>query len=213
MKQIFQKYDKALIAELPRTVFEGRIFVVDSESEAERAVRYLLSQPILGFDTETRPNFQKWQHHKVALLQVASDDVCFLFRLCNIGVPDCVVRLLDDRQVLKVGLSWHDDMRMLRQRRAIQGGEFVELQQEIKKLGVDDMSLQKIYANLFGEKISKGEQLSNWEADILSEAQKRYAATDAWACVNIYKEIERLTKEKNYTLIRHEETVSEAPQG
>ena len=198
MKKIFDKYDKALLADLPRVLFPGRIKVIVSESEAERAVKFLLKQPILGFDTETRPSFTQGKQYKVALLQVCcpspsegkeSGSICFLFRLNRIGLPQCLIKLLEDTRITKIGLSWHDDLRALKGRKQFRAGTFVELQDIAGQMGIVDISLQKLYANIFGQKISKSQQLSNWEADNLSEAQMQYAATDAWACIKLYKEM------------------------
>ena len=112
-KLLYDKFDKKKIADLPRAYFEGKIVVVVSESEAERAVDYLLSQDIIGIDTETRPSFRRGTLYKVALLQVSSRDVCFLFRLNHIKMCAPVKRLLEDTTVLKVGLSLHDDVTAL----------------------------------------------------------------------------------------------------
>lgn len=195
MRRIVSKYDKQLMADLPRAIFPGRIVVIVSESEAERAVDFLMRQPVLGLDTETRPSFSKGALHKVALLQVCSGEVCFLFRLNRIGLPRCLTKMLGDRTLTKVGLSWHDDLRLLGQLKHFCAGTFVELQSIAEQMGIEDKSLQKLYANIFGQKISKGQQLTNWEADNLTEAQKLYAATDAWACIQLYKEMMRLQKE------------------
>lgn len=209
MKVIKDKYDKSQIAALPRVLFEGRIIVVFTEKEAEKAVEYLMKQSVLGFDTETRPTFKKGNMHMVALLQVATHDTCFLFRLNRLGLPDALIWLLEDRHITKVGLSLQDDLRMLNLRRRFTPGTFVELQKEVKNIGIEDNSLQKIYANLFGQKISKGQQLSNWEADTLSEAQQRYAATDAWACIMIHEEVARMQAAGDFVL---EQTPSPTPQ-
>ena len=195
MKKITNKYDKNLIADLPRVLFPGHIEVIVSESGAERAVEYLMKQPILGFDTETRPSFTQGKQYKVALLQVCGGGVCFLFRLNYIDLPHCLIKLLEDKKITKVGLSWHDDLRALNRRKKFCAGTFIDLQDIAGKMGIEDMSLQKLYANIFGEKISKGQQLSNWEADNLSDAQKLYAATDAWACIQLYKEMKRMQNE------------------
>lgn len=200
MKVIQDKYDKEKIQTLPCVHFKGRIIVIFTEKEADKAVDYLMKQSVLGFDTETRPTFKKGQSHQVALLQVATHDTCFLFRLNKIGMTDSVVRLLEDQEITKVGLSLQDDMRMLNQRRAFTPGTFVELQKEVKDIGIEDNSLQKIFANLFGGKIAKGQQLSNWEAEILTEAQQRYAATDAWACIKIHEEVARMKREKDFVV-------------
>lgn len=196
MKTIFDKYDKEAINGLERALFQGRIEVVQSLYEAERAVKYLLSQPILGFDTETKPQFQRGHTSLVALLQVSSKDVCFLFRLNVLGLPDCIKRLLSDEgETLKIGLSWHDDLCGLRRRGEFHPGTFIEIQQIAKDMGLHDLSLQKLYANLMGKRISKTQRLSNWEADRLTDAQKQYAATDAWACIQLYEEMVRMCQE------------------
>ena len=196
MKTIFDKYDKEAINGLERALFQGRIEVVQSLYEAERAVKYLLSQPILGFDTETKPQFQRGHTSLVALLQVSSKDVCFLVRLNVLGLPDCIKRLLSDEgETLKIGLSWHDDLCGLRRRGEFRPGTFIEIQQIAKDMGLHDLSLQKLYANLMGKRISKTQRLSNWEADRLTDAQKQYAATDAWACIQLYEEMVRMRQE------------------
>ena len=200
MKVIQNKYDKKNIPTLPRVLFEGRIIVICTETEADKAVEYLMKQSILGFDTETRPSFKKGRIHQVALLQVATHDTCFLFRLNRTDVTDSIVRLLEDQHITKVGLSLHDDFRMMQHRRKFTPGTFIELQKEIKAIGIEDMSLQKIYANLFGMKVAKTQQLSNWEADTLNAAQQQYAATDAWACIQIYEELVKMKKTGDFVL-------------
>lgn len=201
-KTIYIKYDKKLIPSLPRVLFEGKIEVVVSETEAEKAVDYLLSQPIIGLDTETRPSFKKGHTYTVSLLQVASHDICFLLRLNYLKFSPSIKRLLEDTTVPKIGLSLHDDVKMLHKIGEFEPGHFIDLQDRVKEVGVEDMSLQKIYANFFGMRISKRERLTNWEADILTEKQKRYAATDAWSCILLYEELIRLEQTGDYELIK-----------
>ncbi|MBP5278622.1 MAG: 3'-5' exonuclease domain-containing protein 2 [Prevotella sp.] len=199
-KIIYSKYDKKEIAHLPVASFEGRIIVINTAGEAERAVDYLLSQELLGIDTETRPSFRKGVTNKVSLLQVATTTHCFLFRLNIIGITPAIIRLLEDNNVPKVGLSWHDDILSLKRRARFSPGYFIDIQDMVGEIGIEDLSLQKLYANLFGMRIRKREQLSNWESDVLTDAQKRYAATDAWACIRIYSELQRLLTTKDYEL-------------
>ena len=199
-KIIYNKFDKKLITKLPRVMFEGTTIVVVSDFEARKAVDFLLNQPLLGIDTETRPSFKKGKQNIVSLLQVATKNICFLFRLNYIGLSDNIRRLLEDTTVPKVGLSLHDDVLSLHKKGDFKPGLFIDLQDHIRELGIEDMSLQKLYANLFGMKISKTQQLSNWEADVLSDKQKTYAATDAWACVMLYEEYLRLRASGDYTL-------------
>lgn len=206
-KVIYNKFDKKKLAELPRVVFPGRIFVILTESEAERAVDFLLTQEILGFDTETKPMFRRGAQNKVALLQVATHEVCFLFRLCRMDLCNPIKRLMESEGVKKIGLSWHDDLLALHKRGDFQAKGFTDLQNHMKELGIEDMSLAKLYANLFGERISKREQLSNWEADVLNDKQLLYAATDAWACIRLYEEYVRLKESGEYILEKVSEPI------
>ena len=200
MKIIFTKFDKKSINSLPRILFPGKIVLIDKAEDTEEAVNFLLSQPILGVDTETRPSFSKGRGFQVSLLQVSTHDVCFLFRLHLTGITPPIIRFLEDKTVPKVGLSWHDDLLQLHKRAEFKAGYFIELQDEAKKFGLQDMSLQKLYANLFHQKISKAQRLSNWEASELKDSQQAYAATDAWCCIKLYEELLRLKRDGDYEL-------------
>ncbi|EFC69092.1 3'-5' exonuclease [Prevotella sp. oral taxon 317 str. F0108] len=204
-KIIYNKFDKKSIAQLPTVTFPGKTVVVMSESEAEKAVDFLLSRDILGVDTETRPSFKKGETHMVSLLQVSTSDVCFLFRLNHIGITPAILRLLENKAVPMVGLSLHDDMLSLHKRVAFTPGFFIDLQDLVGELGIEDLSLQKLYANLFHQKISKRQRLTNWDSDVLNDKQKAYAALDAWACINLYKEILRLKQSGDYELVINEQ--------
>ena len=212
MKILRNKLEKEEIKDMPQVSFSGRIITIYTEGEAERAVDFLLSQPILGIDPETRPSFQKGKIHKVGLVQISTHDTCFLFRLNFFGLTPALIRLLEDTNVPKVGLSLKDDISSLKKRKDFKPGNYIELQEYVKQFGIKDMSLQKLYANLFGMRISKTQRLSNWEANILSDAQNRYAATDAWACIQIYEELERLRKTGDYQLEVIKEDEEDIPE-
>lgn len=201
MKILYSKYDKRQIVNLPVVQFEGRVIVIQSAGEARRAIDYLLTFPRVGIDTETRPNFKPGGMNPVALLQVSTPEACFLFRLNRIGLPSSIIRLFTDKGTQKIGLSLHDDWTQLRKRADFHPENDIDLQDYVKPLGILDMSLQKLYANLFGYKISKTQRLTNWEADVLTEKQKRYAATDAWVCLQLFDEVNRLLKTRDYQLI------------
>lgn len=213
-KTIYNKFDKHFLSTLPRALFDGRIITICTPGETEKAVNYLLDSEILGVDTETRPAFKKGQHFKVSLLQVSNRTTCFLFRLNLIGLTPALIRLLEDTTVPKIGLSWHDDLLGLHKRAEFKAGLFIDLQNMVGNIGIEDLSLQKLYGNLFHKKISKAQRLSNWDADILKENQKLYAATDAWACIQLYDEIKRLQATGDYVLKKIIEPVTEkdAPQ-
>ena len=205
MKILKEKFDKKEIQNLPKSIFEGRIITIQTSNEADKAIEYLMKQSILGIDTETRPSFKKGTSYKVALLQVSTHDTCFLFRLNMIGVNNSIKKLLEDCSIIKVGLSLKDDLHQLSKRCDFTPGNYIDIQHIAKEIGIADRSLQKLYANLFAKKISKNQQLSNWETSTLSDAQKIYAATDAWACIKIYEEMKRLIQTKDYTIEKAEQ--------
>lgn len=205
MRILYSKFNKEAIHELPQVLFTGRIIVITSEKKAEKAVDFLLKQSILGVDTETRPVFRKGQSYKVSLLQVATHDTCFLFRLNILGITPSIKRLLENTETKMIGLSWHDDLLALHKRSDFKKGNFIDLQDIIGDLGIKDLSLQKLYANIFRQKISKRQRLTNWNNETLSEKQKQYAATDAWACIQLYEEIMRLKESGDYQLVQVEE--------
>lgn len=179
--------DKKEISEMEKVLFPGRIILIFTVADAKKAIDYLNTCTVVGVDTETRPSFTKGRVNKVALLQISTEDTCFLFRLNSIGIPDFVEDFLQN-DVLKIGLSLRDDFNMLRKRnhKDPREGNWIELQDYVSRFGIQEKSLQKIYAILFGKKISKNQRLSNWEADVLTEGQQLYAATDAWASLKIY---------------------------
>lgn len=189
IQQYIHSITKDVISQLPIEEFIGRIIVIDTLQDTEKAIRYLSEFQKVGFDTETRPSFKKGQHYKISLMQISTDEVCFLFRLNRIDIPEILEDFLANKNILKIGLSLRDDFGAMRKRKNIQPANFLDLQTFVGQFGIEDASLQKIYAILFNKKISKGQRLSNWEADILSEAQKKYAALDAWACLKIYNKL------------------------
>ena len=178
--------DKETINTMPRVTFPGRIHVINAISQVKSAVTALRTAGVVGFDTETRPCFKRGERHNAALIQLSTDTDAFLFRVNMTGIPDYLKDFLEDPNCIKVGLSTGDDFHQLSRLTDIHPDGFIELQQLVQEFEITDMSLQKIYAILFQQKISKSQQLTNWEAAELTEAQQSYAAIDAWACLRIY---------------------------
>jgi ribonuclease D len=182
---------KEEINRMPREVFKGKIYVVDTEKMLKEAITYLSTCKEIGFDTETRPNFSKYTHHKMSLLQFSSDDKCFLIRLNKFKkMPQALEEFLKNDNVKKIGLSLRDDFNGLHSITKITPANFVDLQNYVVQFGIEDMSLQKIYAIMFAKRISKRERLSNWDNKNLTDKQQMYAAIDAWACLKIYRFLE-----------------------
>ena len=177
--------------------FPGKIQVIDSVgAEFNRAIAYLRSQKIIGFDTETRPCFGPNQpRYGVSLLQLSGPGKAYLFRLKSMGMHRRLCNLLSDRRIIKVGAAIHDDIRGLQKLNDFRADGFVDLQKIVAEYGIRDKSVKKMTAIILGFRISKTQQLSNWEAEELSESQCKYAATDAWVCREMY--IKLMNSEKN----------------
>ena len=169
--------------------FKGDIVVVDNVKTFRQSFPRLLNSKILGFDTETRPSFRKWRKNKVSLIQLANNDVACLFRINKIGIPEELMDLLTNTNVIKAGVAIHDDIRFLSRVKKFSPSGFVDLQKFVKDYGIQSAGLKKLAAIILGFRISKQQQVTNWEADQLTEAQQIYAATDAWVCFQIYTKL------------------------
>lgn len=168
--------------------FPGSINVISSEGEGfDEAIRYLRSQKVIGFDTETKPCFiQKVPRNRMAILQLAGEDKAYIFRLQQLGVPDKLADILGNKFIKKIGAAVHDDIRGLQEYNHFEPDGFVDLQKVACDYGIEEKSVRKMSAIILGKKVSKSQQLSNWESTQLSDAQLRYAATDAWVCRVMY---------------------------
>lgn len=185
------KISKEELATLPALSFSGRIWVVDTPAKCATALATLSKCKTVGFDTETRPSFTRGERHRVALIQISSDSECFLFRLnCLGGIPEELKLFLESPNVIKIGLSLRDDFNAVNRVCELHPAGFIDLQVMAPQYGIGELSLSKIYGIVFGQRISKSQRLTNWEADELNESQQHYAAIDAWACLNLWKKLD-----------------------
>lgn len=178
------------IKDLPVAGFEGKIVIVTTPEQLEEACRVLSKESIIGFDTETRPSFKVGVSYNVSLIQLSTATTCYLIRLGSVRMERCLMHLLESRKTLKVGVDVQGDIRNLNKIRHFRAGGFVELQSEVEKYGIEDKSLRKMAAIILGVGVSKAQRLSNWEARELTAAQLRYAATDAWICLEMYRKLQ-----------------------
>ena len=181
-----QHIAKTALQELTITHFEGEVIIIDHPTQIKEAADYLNQHTILGVDTEARPSFKRGVHYPTALLQIATTERCYLIRLTHVGMPAEIATIFANPNICKVGLAFKDDINGLRRRRDFKPVNCVDLQSIVCKYGIMDLGLQKIFAIIFGKKISKSQQLTNWENSQLTPDQARYAATDAWATLTIY---------------------------
>ena len=186
---------KEELKELPLRSFDGEIEVVTNYNQALAAANYLKNFKVLGFDTETKPSFKKGKVNKVALLQLSTAERAFLFRLNQFTMPDELIEILTNPNIKKAGVAIHDDIKGLNQLKPFNAEGFMELQQWAKELGLNVFSLKKLCGLILGYRISKGQQLSNWEAEVLTPAQMAYAATDAWVSYELFQSFKSFTIE------------------
>lgn len=183
----YESVDKEYIQSLPERSFEGKIYLIDSFFKQEKIKPVLLQEKAFGFDTETKPSFKKGNIHQVALIQLATSDKAFLFRLNKIKMPDFLIQIIQSPQYIKIGTAIKEDLNALNRLQPFDPKGFIDLQDFVKKFGITDNGLKKLAANVLGIKISKKNQTSNWERTVLTKSQIQYAATDAWVCLEIYK--------------------------
>ena len=174
---------------MPAAAYGGRVIVVSDQDQLAEACEYLGRQSVIGFDTETRPAFKKGVVYRVALLQLSTDERCYLIRLCRIQFDKVLAKLLENKDVVKVGAGITNDLRALQALRRFRHDGFVDLQSIVSDWGIDDKSVRKMAAIVLGLRVSKAQRLSNWEATELTKPQQMYAATDAWICSEIYKRL------------------------
>lgn len=174
---------------LPKAAFPGKVIVVDSDDEVNTACDWLMKQEAIGFDTETRPAFKAGVTNKVALLQLSGGDRCYLFRLCRMKLDKAIIKVLENKDINKIGAAVHDDIKGLQALRRFKPGGFTDLQNMVGEWGIDEKSVRKVAAIVMDVGISKAQRLSNWEAAHLTPAQISYAATDAWICLEIYNKL------------------------
>lgn len=177
------------LAEHELSWFKGEIVLVDNLEAFHKVFPRLLGNDLLGFDTETRPTFKKGRRNSVSLIQLSTDDLACLIRINKIGIPDELIDLLSDPHVIKAGVAVHDDIRFLSGVRRFKPNGFIDLQNYVKDFGIQSSGLKKLSAIILGFRISKRQQVTDWEAEELSEAQQVYAATDAWVCHQIYRKL------------------------
>lgn len=194
VNNFIDKISNEQTALLPAVEFRGEIRIVEHERDIAAACKTLAEQPVIGFDTETRPSFQPGVTYRVSLLQLSSAERCYLFRLNRIPLARPLLRLLESREVVKVGADVAGDLRSLRQLRRFRDGGFVDLQAIAPEWGIGEKSLRKLSAIVLGRRVSKAQRLSNWEAATLTDKQQLYAATDAWVCTRIYEQLLRTPK-------------------
>lgn len=179
--------------------FSGDIVLIDNMERFREVLPELRRTRVFGFDTETRPAFRKGQTNRVALLQLSTASRAYLIRLNLIGLPEGLAEIMADQRIVKAGVAIHDDIKFLQWRRQFTPGGFTDLQTVAVENGVKNLGLKKLAAIFLGFRISKKQQVTDWEAATLSEAQLIYAATDAWICYEIYvrlKEIDYLSSIK-----------------
>ncbi|MBN2347405.1 MAG: 3'-5' exonuclease domain-containing protein 2 [Bacteroidales bacterium] len=190
-----QKISKDEIYDLPINQFSGKIHIIDTPEKSRDACAILKNQSVLGFDTETKPAFKKGVINPVALVQLATEDEAFLFRLNRITFSNGLIDILKNKNIIKIGVAIKDDLKTLKKLHHFTPANFIDLQSFVKDFGIEDNGLKKLVANILNFRISKQQQTSNWESPELTQAQIEYAATDAWVCLEIFNKLNEVKED------------------
>lgn len=190
---MFQKeMTKEAVNELPIQRYEGKIAIIANEEQAKEAIQEIARAPVIGFDTETKPAFRKGEYNSVSLLQIATEDIVYLFRLNLIGFPTALATIFENPSIIKTGISIRDDIKEMTKIRDFEPRNILELNTVAKELEIRHAGVRRLAAIFLGVRISKAQQTTNWEREVLTPQQLVYAATDAWVCLEIYKKLEDL---------------------
>ncbi len=171
---------------LPLRQYEGPIHIVSEDAAVPDMMLALHRERVLGFDTESRPSFQRGQSFPVSLLQFATVDACYLVQIQRLEHPERIWEIFGAADVIKTGVALQQDLRKLGDMADVQPAGFVDLATIATRMGFKKTGLRGLAAAILGIRVSKGAQRSNWAREDLTEAQIRYAATDAWVAREIY---------------------------
>jgi ribonuclease D len=180
------------MARLPIRRYEGRVCTVETPHELEQAAADLRSETAVGLDTETRPAFRKGEHHLPALVQVATARAVYLFPLRHREVFPVLAELLSQARIVKAGVSLADDLRALKRVFPFEEKSILDLGRVARSAGLGQTGVRNLAGMFLGFRIPKGTKTSNWARRDLSSAQIAYAATDAWACRELYLKFRHL---------------------
>ena len=186
-------YEKSITKEelrdLPLLRYEGEIKLIEDKQEIAKAIQHCREHDVVGFDTETKPTFKKGQYHAVALVQLAVKDIVYLIRVSKTGVEENLIGLFEDADTLKLGIGLRDDIKELQKMKGFKDAGFLDLNEFAESLEMESIGARKLSGIFLNGRISKSQQVSNWENRKLTPAQMNYAATDAWICLDIYEKM------------------------
>jgi len=171
--------------------YEGKIFLITKKEQLTSVFAKINEYSLVGFDTETKPTFRKGEVNEVAMIQIAIPKAVYLIRINYTGITDEILSFLENQSIVKVGVALRDDLKDIKRLRKFTPKGFVELNKLVKDIGIESNGLRKLTAIILGFRISKNAQVSNWEAEKLSQKQLQYAATDAWVCLEMHNELQK----------------------
>jgi len=180
------KLSKTEINSLPLRYYNGPIHIIQTTEQAKEACSVLIKEKVLGFDTETRPAFNKGQFYLPSLLQMAGTRVVYLFQLSKCGLTDSIINLLSNDDIIKSGVAINQDLIELQQIINFDPAGFIDLGDIARSKGLPHHGLRGLAAYLLNFRISKSGRTSNWSANQLTKKQIKYAATDAWLGRELY---------------------------
>lgn len=187
--QPIDSISKDALNKLPIRAYEGPIRVINDREQVASCIKILAQEKIIGFDTETRPSFERGVSYPPALLQLATSTEVFVFQFQALGGLGALRSILENPDIIKAGVALSDDIKQLNDCWKFTPRQFIEIGTMAKVLGLKQTGLRSLAGLLLGFRISKKEQRSNWARANLSRSQIIYAATDAWVSRELYLHI------------------------
>jgi len=180
------------LMQLPIVRYRGAIHFIQTEKDLHRALQEIRCEHVVGFDTETRPTFRKGQFHAPSLVQIATGHTVHLFQLARLDFSHALAEVFGNAQIIKAGVALARDLSELQKVFPFKPANMVDLGEIAKHRGMAQTGLRNLTGLFLGGRITKGPQTSNWSQPTLSPKQQLYAATDAWACRELYLRFEHL---------------------
>jgi ribonuclease D len=190
--EIAERISHEEVGNLPVRRYEGPVHIVAAPAELHSAMRDIRKAGVVGFDTETRPAFKRGERYLPSLVQFATADAVYLLQVQQHDYADAMREIFSSEKITKAGVSVLDDLRNLKKLFEFEERAVVDLGKVASHHGLKQTGVRNLAGIFLGIRLTKGTKTTNWAAPRLTPQQITYAATDAWACRELYLRFRQL---------------------
>jgi len=187
-----QEISREEMSELPIRRYEGPVRLVAALPDLERAMEDICQESVVGFDTETRPAFRPGESYLPSLVQFATAGAVYLLQVQQQDYSAAMREIFSSDKIIKAGVSVAGDLLNLKKLFEFEDRAVVDLGKVAKRHGLKQTGVRNLAGIFLGTRIPKGAKTTNWAARRLTQQQISYAATDAWACRELYLRFKEL---------------------